>query len=248
VARSCFFCDGEVPDDAPPEHVIPQWTQKFRPKGTVFQHIFDPAHRPNFKAKKVDVTADTVCPRCNHGWMSDLETHASPLLTPMIEGKPQGLDIKQQALISQWVAKTVLTWDQSQPPERRMYPVAFCRWLYEHRLPPPGSCIRLGQYRGTAAAEFVEMYNAMYLEVPADPADRGLPETHRATIRIGQLITELTITKDASAVIRAIGANIDDLLLTIWPSVEIVSWTPRVVFDDASLRSLVRPGPAVRSP
>lgn len=225
--------------------MIPRWTEKFRPKGAVFQHIFDPAHRPNFKAKKFEVTADNVCPKCNHGWMSDLETHASPLLTPMIEGRPQGLDIKQQALISQWVVKTALTWDQSQPPERRLYPVSFCRWLYEHRLPPPGSTIRLGQYRGTGAAEFVEMvHNAMYREVPADPVDRGPSEAHRATIRIGWLVMELAITKDASPIIRAIGANIDDLLLTIWPSVAIGSWPPRLAFDDASLRSLVRPGPA----
>lgn len=233
MARRCVFCDGEIPDDAPPEHVLPQWLRKFRPKGKVFLHIFNPEEhgkalqpppRPNFSAKKFELTADTICPTCNHGWMSDLETNCSPLLTPMIEGKPQGLDIPRQTLLSQWAVKTALTWDQSQPPERRMIPVRFCRWLYKHRLPPPGATVRLGQYRGSDPEEFVEMvYNAMYLEVPADSVPLPEPEAHRATIRIGQLVMELIITKDGRTVVRAVRGNINDLLITIWPSLEFRS-------------------------
>jgi hypothetical protein len=98
-----------MPAGAPPEHVIPQWLAKFRPKGATFGHITHPELRGDtlyppqrsfFHAKKFELTADTVCADCNHHWMSDLETWASPILTPMIEGDAQGLSVERQVLLA----------------------------------------------------------------------------------------------------------------------------------------------------
>jgi hypothetical protein len=206
VTCRCVFCCATMPPGAPPEHVIPQWLAKFCPKGATFGHITYPELRGDkpyppqrsfFRAKKFGLTADTVCADCNHHWMSNLESWASPILTHMIEGYAQGLSVERQVLISQWVAKTALTWDQSMNRESRMYPVSLCRWLYEHRTPPPGASVRLGRYSGPG--DFVQMvYDAMYSEVPADPMPPGPPEAHRATIRIGQLVMEFTVTKAAN--------------------------------------------------
>jgi hypothetical protein len=249
VARRCVFCDRAIPDGAPPEHVIPRWISKFRPKGAVFRHITYPEQRgethyppsrPIFSAKRFELTADTVCADCNHHWMSDLEAKGSPILTPMIEGSPQGLRVDQQVLLGQWVAKTALAWDQSMKPESRMYALEHCRWLRDHGLPPPGATVRLGKFAGTG--DFVQMvYDAMYLEVPTNPIHPGPPTAHRSTIRIGQLITEFTVASDPRAVLAARVGDIANLLITIWPSTDITSWPPRVAFDDDAWSSFVKP-------
>jgi hypothetical protein len=85
------------------------------------------------------------------------------------------------------------------------------------------------------------VYDALYSEVPANPMAPGPPEAHRATIRIGQLVMEFTVRDAANPVIKAIGGDIANLLITIWPSVEIVSWPPRVAFDEGAWRSFTAP-------
>ncbi len=241
MERHCVFCDAEISAGAPPEHVLPKWLgRRFRPKGAVFKHTERPEIRgdkeyppavPDYQSKKFDLTAKTVCAKCNHKWMSDLETQASPLLVPMIEGKARDLSVEQQALLSGWVAKTALTWDQSQPPNRRLFPLELCRALYKHRLPPPGSRVRLARYEGESP-EFVQMiYDGLYSEVPDDPVSPGAPQAHRAAIRIGQLVAEFVVADDPGAVIRETG-DIGSLLLTIWPSVSGHRWPPPVVMVD----------------
>jgi hypothetical protein len=247
----CAFCNQEILKGTSPEHVIPKWMNKFRPKGKVLRHTTKPEMRgdveyprptdaPDHNSNTFDLTADTVCESCNHGWMSDLETHGSPLLTPMIEGKTQGLTVEQQWLLGQWIAKTALTWDQSNKPARRLFPLRFHHWLYKHRLPPPGATIQLGRYEG--AGELVEMvYDAMYLEVPADPVNPGPPQAHRATIRVDQLVMELTITEDAKPRVAIWGGDIADMLITIWPSVTVTSWPPSLSFDRHALDAFIDP-------
>lgn len=236
--RRCVFCSGEIPAGAPPEHVLPKWLEKFRPKDGAFRQTERPEVRgdisvpprvPEHVSKRFDLVADTICPRCNHGWMSDLENEAAGLLTEMIEGRAQGLTIDHQVIISRWVTKTVLTWDQSQPPERRLFPLDCCRWLHDHQLPPPGSKVRLGHYRGESE-ELVQMIcDGLYSDVPADQMAPGRPNAHRALIRIGALVMELLVAH--GSVLRETG-DIDALLLMVWPAVEVCSWPPRTTMTD----------------
>ena len=251
----CVFCEGEIPPGAPPEHVIAKWFTKFRPKGAVFRHTERPEIRgnvehpprvPEFSSKKFDLTANTICPVCNHGWMSDLENDVSTLLTAIIEGEDQGLSVDRQVLLSRWVTKTALTWDQSKPRQRRFFPLHYCRWLHDHQLPPPGATIRLGRYLGDSR-EFVQMiYDGLYREAPANPEAPGMPQGHRAIMRIGQFVGELTITEEGKPVLRETG-DIASLLVTIWPSVEAQSWPPRVALDDDIWRRFVGPDKLDRS-
>ena len=248
MARRCAFCDAEIPRGAPPEHVIPTWMGKFKPKGTILQHtthperrgeIEVPATRPIYRSNKFDLTADTVCEPCNHGWMSDLETWCSPLLTPMIQDQRTGLALERQVLLAQWIAKTALTWDQSMELNSRQYPLEFSRSLKQRRLPPPGGIVRLGRYRGSNTDLIEMVYDGLYRELPTDPVSPGPPEAHRTTIRIGKLITEFTVTEDAEPVVRSAGGDINDMLLTIWPSADVASWPPRLAFGDEAWESFI---------
>ena len=49
--NTCIYCRADVPDDAPPEHVIPQGFGVFTP----------------------DLTLDCVCKACNHFFGTTLE-------------------------------------------------------------------------------------------------------------------------------------------------------------------------------
>lgn len=254
--RECAFCGRDIEPDAPPEHVLPQWLSKFRPKGGRFLHEGEPEYRggveypsavPSFRSKKFEITADTVCRKCNHGWMSDLETWCSPVLTPMITGTAQGLTIDQQALLSQWIVKTAMTWDQSRKPEARTFPVALCRSLWERRLPPAGTMIRLGRYSDGDGDEFIRMMSHALLLPGAATEDVSAMrfEALRTTIRIGHLVMEVAIVigdkDDPSAILGVGGGAVEDILLTIWPSVEVGRWPPRDSFDAASLASFTEP-------
>jgi hypothetical protein len=56
--------------------------------------------------------AKIVCGECNEGWMSDLETDASRLLSPLIAGKESSLDQPQQLLAAFWATKTAMVGEQ----------------------------------------------------------------------------------------------------------------------------------------
>ncbi len=201
---------------------------------------------PEFRSKNLELTADTVCATCNHGWMSDLENEGAPILTPMIEGRPQGFDIERQVLVSTWVAKTALTFDQAMPLDRRSMPLEYCRWLYEHRLPPPGARVCLAHYDGTdydgASEEFVRgVYHALYDDLAPDLVATGPPQAHRTTIRIGQLVLEFTVTKDPEPVLKVRGGDLADMLVSVWPAINVASWPPRLRFNNASLASFTNP-------
>jgi len=248
--RVCVFCGDRIGDSDPPEHVFPKWLKKFRPKGAVFLHIPRPTIRgdavsgpsmPEFRSKNLELTADTVCAKCNHGWMSDLENGVATTLTPMIEGAAQVLGVECQAVVSTWVAKTALTFDQSMPADQRSLPLEYCRWVCAHKLPPPGAQIRLAHYDGTDQHFVRAVYHGLYDELPTDRAMLGPPEAHRTTIRIGKLIAEFTVTKDTKPVLSVRGGDLADMLITVWPSVEGVSWPPRLRFNDASLGSFTNP-------
>jgi hypothetical protein len=245
-ARICVFCDGQISASDPPEHVFPKWLSKFRPKGAVFVHIPGPALRADgtmreFRSKNLELTADTICATCNHGWMSDLETNGAPILTPMVEGRTQGFDIERAVLVGTWVAKTALTFDQSMPSDRRMLPVEYCRSVYERRLPPPGSRVSLAHYEGDDDQFVRGVHHALYDDLPPDLIPTGPPQAHRTTIRIGQLVAEFTVTKDPEPVLSVRGGDLADMLINVWPSIEATSWPPRLRFNDASLASFTNP-------
>lgn len=196
---------------------------------------------PEFRSKNLELTADTVCATCNHGWMSDLENEGAPILIPMVEGRPQGFDIERQVLVSTWVTKTALTFDQAMPPDGRGMPVEYCRWLYEHRLPPLGARVGLAHYEGRDGQFVRGVYHGLYDELSPDLVPTGPSEAHRTTIRIGQLVAEFTVTKDTEPVLTVRGGDLTDVLVTIWPAVAATSWPPRLRFNDASLESFTSP-------
>jgi hypothetical protein len=180
------------------------------------------------------------CRECNHHWMSDLENAAAPLLTPMIRGEKQGLDIEQEATVARWAAKTAMVWDQLVPEEARLWSRDEHRWIMENPTPPPDTAVRLGHYVG-GAAEFIEHKRvALFWEAPPDSQTGVRPDAHRTLMVVGKLVLEVRGRSPHDAVTLP-GHDVEDLLMPIWPTSAVRSWPPRLAMSDRNLQSLHEP-------
>ena len=112
----CIFCDG---GDLSKEHFWPEWAAPLLPSYPVNQHI----ERSITVTNKTRVTSSTkrdkpgnawtkkvrvVCQTCNNGWMSELETAARPVLTPLIAGSPCTVTEEAAQVIARWIAMKVM--------------------------------------------------------------------------------------------------------------------------------------------
>jgi hypothetical protein len=236
--RRCSFCHEAIPKSVPPEHVIPKWVAREYPGATFSSRRRDGTIIRSKKA--IEITTDAVCPECNHHWMSDLETWASPLLKPMLKGGTQGLSVEQQVLIAQWATKTAMTLEQTYPVEERIFSPAQCKHLMDSKLPPPGFGVQLARYVGNG--DFLAMgHNDLYRRAIPVGTRPGPPDGHRTAIRIDQLVFEVNVTSDAHLDLRAAQIDVRDLILRIWPSVSPIAWPPRVVMSDATWTSFIEP-------
>jgi len=238
--RTCVFCGEHIAPGTPPEHVIPDWIRRLRPNGTVYQHRSKQPGVLTHRSKRIDITAKTVCRECNHGWMSDLETEASPILKPMLDGHLRGLSVERQVLLSRWATKTAFMLDQSFSPSERAVPISACRYLKEHELPSPGTVVQLGHYAG-AGDSIATAHNRLYAREVANRDDPGPADAFRAAMRIYQLVIGVTMIDGAPLALRATG-DYPDMLTAIWPCAEVTSWPPRLAFDDRTWAGFMEPG------
>ena len=111
--KRCVFCDRE-PASWSEEHVTPEWLldhlrvtaqdQMFQGLGTADGSVNLP-HRVHASRRFVE---GRVCTGCNAGWMSRLETAASPMLKDLIDGNRglSSLTDAERALLARWSVKT----------------------------------------------------------------------------------------------------------------------------------------------
>ena len=174
--------------------------------------------------------------------MSDLETDASQVLTPMIEGKPQDLELTARVLVSRWATKTAMVWDQLVPQEDQIFNTEEHHWAKEQPTPPPDTTVRLAHYVGIRA-EFIEHKRiALFWELPEDPHVRDRPDAHRTLMVIGKLVVEVGVRRPPDTLtVPGHDIDIDDLLMPIWPTVQARGWPPRLNLTDGTLESLHSP-------
>ncbi len=246
--RRCVFCDQEIASKDPPEHVVPKWMKRFRPEGALFAHrpgivlrgtYAAPSELPSFESKQPELTTDVVCKGCNGGWMSDLETRASRLIAPMMEGHGRPLDPDDRAFVAVWGIKTVMMW-QTIYPDSRAIPLEDYCWLRERLTPPPITRVRIGRYIGTGLPLFgFAQENLFRAGTPEVAPGQLMPHGHRSVLAVGQLIYEVLRADDLDAN-QPFPALTGDALLDIWPGIGPSYWPPRLAFDDVRMRELLR--------
>ena len=155
----CIFCGSF---GLTKEHVWPQWSFKYVPKGENTKHTrglvqsskASPKMKGLRKIKQHNGSVSTiqlrvVCRiRCNGGWMSALETRAKPILIPLMLGQPLVMSSDDQRILARWFALKVMVAEFS---EREI--IATPQSERDHlRLndgPPPNWQIWIGHKRGS---------------------------------------------------------------------------------------------------
>jgi hypothetical protein len=147
--RQCVFCGvGKVSN----EHVYPIWFRKLFAERSGGKARWVDTSRPDFQepglkfVEKLDVKVKRVCEGCNNGWMSQLETKAKPILSPMIMGDnlPISLSGSDQKIVAAWAFKTTLMADffTRRPIFRQPLHADFFR----DKTPPKNCAIWTGAY------------------------------------------------------------------------------------------------------
>lgn len=232
--RRCIFCGARADSY---EHVFPDWINKLIETegvesvrfdvadGAVEQVSSHPAKHP------ASLRAKIVCARCNHGWMSDLETVASGLLGPMMTGQPTVLDMPQQLLAAAWAVKLAMVGETIQYRAN-----AFSQddrdLMREQRRPPLHAHVSIA---------------AFSLDTPnMTRYTRGLGKVHRNgapfsdlyvhTIQVLHVIFSVRGTTTFPATDNRSLEHIAEphhFEIPVFPPVEQCRWPPNLVMDEA---------------
>jgi len=246
--RTCVFCDREIERNAPPEHVLPQWMRRLRPSNAQFveqRNIViagEPpapiAEMPPERSKVPTIKSYMVCHDCNGGWMSDLETRASPLLRSMLSGQPRSIGAEEQAFLATWAVKTDMAW-QTTPQSFRGTPLADYRHLREHKLPPPNARVRVGRYVGTALPWAA--HNSAHLGSNPERIDlEHDPEGHWAIMHIDKIVFEVFGSNDPTRLPSLHKPELSGpVMLDLWPSDEPRRWPPQAIINDKGMLAIL---------
>ena len=187
------------------------------------------AHR-----RKIDIAVKVVCGPCNHGWMSQIEERAIPVLKEMILGNVTRLGASERQSIAAWAALKAILLRYTAPganaPEK-----AWLRELYLHQLPPETCFIWVAAYRGDV--EF--HYDSRQLLIQRDPRKEPRPEWNfgnaiNVTVLIGHLLINVLWVREGK-VPKPDAAG----LIRIWPDPDgDAVWPPPGVYEDDGLERM----------
>jgi hypothetical protein len=114
TTRRCLFCEAAARSK---EHLFPDWLNDVLPPARLGRTPEIGRHSADAGgvatgfwevAEIASATARLVCHDCNTRWMAKLESHAKPVLEPMLAGHPVWLDRDQQLLVATWACKTAI--------------------------------------------------------------------------------------------------------------------------------------------
>ncbi len=149
--KPCLFCDNPS-DGKSKEDVLPVWVQeKIKGKQPLVVNGFSGERPIVQQAVKPSVKTGCVCSNCNHGWMSELEGEARPILGPLMEDIHLMLDADRKLIIARWAVKTAMTISSFNRKERDpFYTREECIRFRESSTFPRHTKVWLGRYDGIA--------------------------------------------------------------------------------------------------
>ena len=255
VMPSCIFCGAH--GKLTREHVFPRWLEALFPdlgdvdyvRRTVTHTSDDRHERPG---RPFDLVARNVCSSCNSGWMSELESAAQSILTPMLRDEARVLSAVEQHTVATWAVKTMLTVQGTNIGGESFVPVAEYRWFYEHRTPLLGSNVWLCRYGDRTRWPLSVHQYGITVRPGGDPAPQvGEPiNGYGVAFAVGPVAWWL-FGHDVPVTDMKSGS--DDAHLLIWPALgPDIRWPPLHTLEtEAELEQLARhmpTGTAVHGP
>jgi hypothetical protein len=239
----CIFCGG-IPTTR--EHVFPRWCHsmitKKKGKYSAVHGTERVASRKIIEHRgKGDIhdwQVKCVCePRCNNGWMRDLENLAKPIMSPMIRGTSTVLTPSDQRIVSAWATLKAIVGEHEYPNQTS--------WAHrdkEHLMrvqkPPKRNClVWIGRYvRGPDWLSFW-VTNPLCILPDGHGHILGEPVAYYNSSATTQVIGELFIHIIHGPVLtlyKQLGMKFcaTDKLALIWPAKsQYVGWPLHTITD-----------------
>lgn len=246
--KRCVFCD--VAGKRTREHVIPLWLgsllYRAQPPtgdsttGKRFTHRFNPgpddASSPReWSTDEIDLVTNSVCVKCNNGWLHCLETHAKPVLTRLVTGQRTDLSSTEQKTVATWSYKTALLFQLLRAANARPIPPDRFHELFVLQRPPAEARVWLGAAKGNNAGHEtsaeVNMVNVQH-EVPGFFSVLALGRL--LILCAGRLFPGPEQVQPGSR-------GRTRTTVPVWPaSLRAVRWPPPEALEDLEARDLVK--------
>lgn len=133
--RSCIFC-GDRPLSR--EDAWPLWlTQRFpKNKVAIMEAQRGKKELQTWHQKGPKLKVKCVCPRCNNGWMSQLEGQVKPFVEELLKPKSTLIDTQQQASLGVWSVKNAMVFEALRDDQPWFYLSSERKTLKETLQPP----------------------------------------------------------------------------------------------------------------
>ncbi|MGI5180576.1 hypothetical protein ACQEVZ_30110 [Dactylosporangium sp. CA-152071] len=178
-----------------------------------------------------------LCPDCNNGWGSALESDVQKIMLPMFDGRAE-LDRHDQRRLASWALKTALVLDAIR--RTRVVPRGFGQDLLIHQQPSPAVTVWVGRH--------MDDYNCLHAATkplrfrPEGEESRpDEPNAFLATFVVYRLVFQVFISfYDAYIELTDPHPQIEQALTQIWPATgKVVRFTSPPAFDKRSVELLM---------
>ncbi len=217
---------------------MPKWLRNVMPEAwEVGPHVREDAFGrvARWQAVAFSDTVRRTCAKCNNGWMHDLETHAQPLVTPLIHGQAETLDPPQVRIMAFWLAKTVMM--LSCAHQGALIPAAHYRELYARQEPPRQCLVSIG-----CAADWRREISDFHFPLRLSgitETTSGAPNAYAISLRVGRFMAQVIGHIIPNAIIYPETSR-PDVMTEIWPSVRPLNWPPAKTISDADADVVMR--------
>lgn len=186
--RSCAFCQRQDRKISG-EHAWPLWIRELLASTDAYvvlaRHARQQVRWP-IPDTEMGVKVNAVCKPCNEGWMSDLETAATPIVRPLVLGHTIELTEPDLETLARWAVKTAMVFDLVTPLNGRPYYTdeERSRLRASPGLPDGQPLVWLAGYVGANLATAVD--HRIYFHLADDPDRSGGVSQHhyRRSVRI----------------------------------------------------------------
>jgi len=238
--RKCIFCGG---GNLSKEHFWPQWSHEYlrtiqptkkhtlartEDRAGVIQGGTSLTRQGGLFVRQVRC----VCKKCNSEWMNGLETAAAPVLTPLIQMRPQRLELSpaQQNVLARWIALKALVAEHS--TDTYVTPQAARTTFMVERAIPANFRIRIGLHADPAwfGTGFHRRSITFALSPTMSKPPHGpIKNVQTLTFSMGRLLVYLTSSEVPEF-------DLDNVFKTtprmarLWPATgEPIVWPPPVI-------------------
>jgi hypothetical protein len=212
---------------------------------------------PSYECAIIEVTTSAVCKGCNHHWMSDLESIASPVFTEAIKGGLTTIPARHHRTLATWAVKNALMLDCAfvDLGATRFIKTAHCRDLHVSKRPRPVTFVGVSSFGYGPGQEFRHAW-AHRFKIEGVRLSNGNPfESYVVAFQYGYLsvlVAQFDSDEQPPHTFRSVDLILDDgravpadsFIAQVWPSHgRDLSWPPPTGLDATALEIWAKSGP-----